>query len=43
MLLAVLHRHGGISMFDQNVFINVVVGIKIITARRLEEALEFLG
>ncbi|HRJ51681.1 MAG TPA: DNA repair protein RadA [Candidatus Thiothrix moscowensis] len=29
MLLAVLHRHGGVSMFDQDVFINVVGGVKI--------------
>ena len=29
MLLAVLHRHGGISMFDQDVFANVVGGMKI--------------
>ncbi|MCK5902513.1 MAG: DNA repair protein RadA [Cocleimonas sp.] len=29
MLLAVLHRHGGISMFDQDVFANVVGGVKI--------------
>lgn len=29
MLLAVLHRHGQISMFDQDVFINVVGGVKI--------------
>lgn len=29
MLLAVLHRHGNISMFDQDVFINVVGGVKI--------------
>jgi DNA repair protein RadA/Sms len=29
MLLAVLHRHGGISMFDQDVFINIVGGVKI--------------
>jgi len=29
MLLAVLHRHGGIGMFDQDVFINVVGGMKI--------------
>jgi len=29
MLLAVLHRHGGVSMFDQDVFINVVGGMKI--------------
>jgi DNA repair protein RadA/Sms len=29
MLLAVMHRHGGISMFDQDVFVNVVGGVKI--------------
>ncbi|KAG1707774.1 Bifunctional uridylyltransferase/uridylyl-removing enzyme [Nymphon striatum] len=29
MLLAVLHRHGGVSMFDQDVFLNVVGGMKI--------------
>jgi DNA repair protein RadA/Sms len=29
MLLAVLHRHGQISMFDQDVFINIVGGVKI--------------
>ena len=29
MLLAVMHRHGGIAMFDQDVFINVVGGVKI--------------
>ncbi len=29
MLLAVLHRHGGVSMFDQDVFANVVGGMKI--------------
>lgn len=29
ILLAVLHRHGGISTFDQDVFINVVGGVKI--------------
>ncbi len=29
MLLAVLHRHGGIPMFDQDVFINIVGGVKI--------------
>jgi DNA repair protein RadA/Sms len=29
MLLAVLHRHGGIAMFNQDVFINVVGGVKI--------------
>ncbi len=29
MLLAVLHRHGGISMFDQDVFANVVGGVKV--------------
>jgi len=29
MLLAVMHRHGGVSMFDQDVFVNVVGGVKI--------------
>ncbi len=29
MLLAVLHRHAGIAMFDQDVFINVVGGVRI--------------
>lgn len=29
MLLAVLHRHGGIAMYDQDVFVNVVGGMKI--------------
>jgi DNA repair protein RadA/Sms len=29
MLLAVLHRHGGISLGDQDVFANVVGGIKV--------------
>lgn len=29
MMLAVLHRHGGVSMFDQDVFLNVVGGMKI--------------
>ncbi len=29
MLLAVLHRHGGIQMADQDVFINVVGGVKV--------------
>ncbi len=29
MLLAVLHRHGGISMHDMDVYINVVGGLKI--------------
>ncbi len=29
MLLAVLHRHGGIAMFDQDVFLNVVGGVRI--------------
>ncbi|WNO09440.1 DNA repair protein RadA [Teredinibacter sp. KSP-S5-2] len=30
MLLAVLHRHGGIMIGDQDVFVNVVGGVKII-------------
>lgn len=29
MLLAVLHRHGGIATFNQDVFINVVGGVKV--------------
>ena len=29
ILLAVLHRHGGIATFDQDVFVNVVGGIKV--------------
>ena len=29
MLLAILHRHGGISCNDQDVFINVVGGVKL--------------
>ena len=29
MLLAVLHRHGGIAVFDQDVFVNAVGGVKI--------------
>ena len=29
MLLAVLHRHGGIGMFDRDVFVNVVGGLRV--------------
>jgi DNA repair protein RadA/Sms len=29
MLLAILHRHGGIACHDQDVFINVVGGVKL--------------
>jgi DNA repair protein RadA/Sms len=29
MLLAVLHRHGGIGLMDQDVFVNVVGGVRI--------------
>jgi len=29
MLLAVLHRHGGLLMADQDVFVNVVGGVKV--------------
>lgn len=29
MLLAVLHRHGGMAMFDQDVFVNVVGGMRV--------------
>ncbi len=30
MLLAVLHRHGSIATYDQDVFINVVGGVKVL-------------
>ncbi|MDN2660705.1 DNA repair protein RadA [Neptunomonas sp. CHC150] len=30
MLLAVLHRHGGMHMGDQDVFVNVVGGVKVL-------------
>ncbi len=29
MLLAVLHRHGGIALFDQDVFLNVAGGVRV--------------
>ncbi|HXR62945.1 MAG TPA: DNA repair protein RadA [Rudaea sp.] len=29
MLLAVLHRHGGIAVYDQDVFVNIVGGIRV--------------
>jgi DNA repair protein RadA/Sms len=29
MLLAVLHRHGGIAMYDHDVFVNVVGGVRV--------------
>jgi DNA repair protein RadA/Sms len=29
MLLAVLHRHGGVAMFNQDCFVNVVGGVRI--------------
>ncbi|NIP74016.1 MAG: DNA repair protein RadA, partial [Gammaproteobacteria bacterium] len=29
MLLAVLHRHGGVAMFDQDVFVNAVGGVRV--------------
>jgi DNA repair protein RadA/Sms len=29
MLLAVLHRHGGVAVFNQDVFVNVVGGLRI--------------
>lgn len=29
MLLAVMHRHGGIAMYDQDVFINIVGGVRL--------------
>jgi DNA repair protein RadA/Sms len=30
MILAILHRHGGIASYDQDVFINVVGGVRVI-------------
>lgn len=30
MLLAVLHRHGGVPTYDQDVFLNVVGGVKVL-------------
>ena len=30
MLLAVLHRHAGLSMYDQDVFVNAVGGVRIV-------------
>lgn len=30
MLLAVLHRHGGIAVHDQDVFVNVIGGVKVL-------------
>ncbi len=29
MLLAVLHRHGGIPLYDQDVFVNIVGGVRV--------------
>ncbi|MCB1735475.1 MAG: DNA repair protein RadA [Gammaproteobacteria bacterium] len=29
MMLAVLHRHGGLPMYDQDVFVNVVGGVRV--------------
>lgn len=29
MLLAVLHRHGGVATYDQDVFVNVVGGVRV--------------
>lgn len=29
MLLAVMHRHGGVAVYDQDVFVNVVGGIRV--------------
>lgn len=30
MLLAVLHRHGGVTSYDKDVFVNVVGGVKVV-------------
>jgi DNA repair protein RadA/Sms len=44
LLLAVMHRHAGIVMFDQDVFVNVVGGVRIVeTAADLPVLLAALG
>jgi DNA repair protein RadA/Sms len=44
LLLAVMHRHAGIAMFDQDVFVNVVGGVRILeTAADLPMLLATLG
>jgi DNA repair protein RadA/Sms len=30
MLLAILHRHGGVPTYDQDVFVNVVGGVRVV-------------
>lgn len=40
MLLAVLHRHGGITTYDQDVFVNVVGGVRV-TETAIDLALLF--
>ncbi len=35
MLLAVLHRHGGVATYDLDVFINVVGGVRVSLKRGL--------
>lgn len=44
MLLAVLHRHGGIATYDQDVFVNVVGGVRVLeTAADLSVLLAVLS
>lgn len=44
MLLAVLHRHGGVATYDQDVFVNVVGGVKVLeTASDLALLLSILS
>jgi len=44
MLLAVMHRHGQIAMFDQDVFLNVVGGVRVVeTAADLATLLAILS
>jgi DNA repair protein RadA/Sms len=44
LLLAVTHRHAGIAMYDQDVFVNVVGGVRIVeTAADLPMLLAALG
>ena len=44
MLLAVLHRHGGVATYDQDVFLNVVGGLKVMeTAADLAEVVAIVS
>ena len=44
MLLAVLHRHGGVATYDQDVFVNVVGGLRVMeTAADLAQVLAVIS